>query len=325
MNRFFCGPALCLVLFFVSVTTFYSCNNGDSKSTAAGSKEDSIKAKIERGRYLAYHVSGCIDCHSQRDYKKFSGLIMDGTEGKGGEVFNEIYAIPGVVFARNITPDTVNGIGKWTDVEIARAITRGISRNGDTLFPIMPYPHYNLMSKDDIYSIIAFLRTLTPNNNKVTERKLFIPLSAVYPNLPISTPEYNNNPDVADMVKYGAYMVNAGACMDCHTPMENGKYQMDKLFSGGFVFNMGSFKVTTANITPDTATGIGKWTEEMFLDKFRNYRDPSHYVSDPGKTNSVMPWSLFAKMNDFDIKAIYRYLRTIPAVNHHVDKYPPTK
>ncbi|MBK8496970.1 MAG: c-type cytochrome [Chitinophagaceae bacterium] len=115
---------------------------------------------IARGKYLAHNVSGCIDCHSQRDYKKFSGLVVNGSEGMGGEVFNEIYSIPGVVFAKNITPDTVNGIGKWTDEEIERAITRGINKNGDTLYPIMPYPYYNLMSKEDIYSIIAYLRTL---------------------------------------------------------------------------------------------------------------------------------------------------------------------
>ncbi|MBK8496971.1 MAG: c-type cytochrome [Chitinophagaceae bacterium] len=117
-------------------------------------------------------------------------------------------------------------------------------------------------------------------------------------------------------------MVNSATCMDCHTPMENGKYVISKKFSGGFHYNLGSFKVNSANITPDTATGIGKWTEEMFLDKFKHYREPALYVSDPGKKNSIMPWSLFAKMDDVDIKAIYRYLQTIPPVNNLVEKYP---
>ncbi len=240
----------------------------------------------------------------------------------GGEVFNEIYGIPGVVFAKNLTPDTVNGIGKWTDDEIAKAITRGINKNGDTLFPIMPYPHYNQMSKEDIYSIIAYLRTLKPNNNKVPQRQLFIPMSAAYPPLKSASLEDNIKPDVLDMVKYGAYIVNSAACMDCHTPMEKGQYVMTKLFSGGFHFNLGSFKVNSGNITPDSLTGIGKWTEEMFLDRFKSYRDPAKYASNPGKLNSIMPWSLFAKMDDFDIKAIYRYLRTVPAVNNLVEKYP---
>jgi len=301
---------LCAVIVF-----FISCNNNETVNAAD-------KAMVERGKYLANNVSGCIDCHSQRDYTKFSGLIIPGTEGKGGEIFNEIYAIPGVVFARNITPDTANGIGKWTDEEIAKAITRGINRNGDTLYTIMPYQHYNQMSRDDIYSIIAYLRTLKPNSNKVPERFLTISMSEAYPVLKSSALEKNVKPDTNDLASYGAYMVNSAACIDCHTPMENGKYVMSKAFSGGFTFNMGSFKANSGNITPDSATGIGKWTEEMFLEKFKTCRDPGKYTTNPGKNNSIMPWSLFANMNDADIKAIYTYLRTVTPVTNLVEKYP---
>ncbi len=311
-----------LVVVFAMVAFFISCNSGETGNGLDNGKADSIKQMIERGKYLANDVSGCIDCHSQRDYTKFSGLIVKGTEGKGGEIFNEIYDIPGVVFARNITPDTLNGIGKWTDDEIANAITKGINRNGDTLYPIMPYPHYNQMSKDDIYSIIAYLRTLSPSNNKVPDRFLTIPMSVAYPVLLSSSLENNIKPDVTDKVKYGAYMVNSANCMDCHTPKENGKYVISKLFSGGFTFNMGSFKANSANITPDSLTGIGKWNEEMFLDKFKTCRDPAKYVSNPGKVNSIMPWSLFANMTDSDIKAIFSYLRTVPPINNLVEKYP---
>ena len=311
------------IIIGVTFTCFLiSCNNNESGSSDKAAKQDSAKAMIARGQYLAHYVSGCIDCHSKRDYTKFSGIIVPGSEGMGGEVFNEIYAVPGVVFSRNITPDTVNGIGQWTDEDIVRAITRGINKNGDTLFPIMPYLHYNQMSRDDIYSIIAYIRTLKPSSNKVPERKLFIPMAAAYPPLPSKSPDDNVKPDVSDMVKYGAYMVNSAACFDCHTPMEKGQFVMSKMFSGGFLFNLGSFKVNTANITPDTATGIGRWTEEMFLDKFRTRRDLELYKTDPGKNNSFMPWSLFAKMDDFDIKAIYRYLRTVPPVTNLVERYP---
>lgn len=301
---------LCAIIVFI-----ISCNNNETGNAAD-------KAKVERGKYLANNVSGCIDCHSQRDYTKFSGLIIPGTEGKGGEIFNEIYAIPGVVFARNITPDTANGIGKWTDEEIAKAITRGINRNGDTLYTIMPYQHYNQMSRDDIYSIIAYLRTLKPNSNKVPERFLTISMSEAYPVLKSSALEKNVKPDSNDLASYGAYMVNSAACIDCHTPMENGKYVMSKAFSGGFTFNMGSFKANSGNITPDSTTGIGKWTEEMFLEKFKTCRDPGKYTTNPGKNNSIMPWSLFANMNDADIKAIYTYLRTVTPVTNLVEKYP---
>lgn len=314
-------------LLMITCVSFFlflnSCNNNESSSPAAiNANEDSVKKLVERGDYLAHHVSLCIDCHSQRDFTQFSGPPKEGTEGMGGEMFGEKLGVPGVIYSSNITSDTINGIGKWTDAEIERAITRGITKNGDTLFPIMPYPHYNGMSKEDIYSIIAYIRTLKPNSNKVPERKLFIPLALAYPPLQSSSLANNVKPDVSDIVKYGAYVMNSAACMDCHTPMEKGQFVMQNYMAGGRVFDMPTFYVTAANITPDSTTGIGTWTEDKFLDKFKDYRDAAAYKTNPGKLNSIMPWVMFAGMNDFDIKAIYRYLHTIPAVNHKVEKYP---
>lgn len=322
MNRNYTGPAIFLAFIFITFSFFISCNNNEKPGSTTAGNEDSVKKTIERGRYLAHHVSLCMDCHSQRDFTKFSGPPKEGTEGVGGDSFNEKLDIPGIIYARNITSDTVNGIGKWTDDEIARAITRGISKNGDTLFPLMPYPHYNGMSKEDVYSIIAYLRTLKPDGNKIPERKLMIPMAMAYPPLQSASPDKNIKPDVSDMVKYGGYMMNIAACMDCHTPMDKGQFVMPKYMAGGRKFDMGTFVVTSPNITPDSATGIGRWSEEMFLEKFKLYRDKAVFSANPGKNNSIMPWSMYANMDDFDIKAIYRYLRTVPAVNNHIDKYP---
>ncbi len=320
MLRNYAVPAICL--FFITLSFFISCNSNDSSGNTSSTNEDSAKKVIERGRYLAHHVSMCMDCHSQRDFSQFSGPPKDGTEGIGGDAFNEKLDIPGIIYARNITSDTVNGIGKWTDDEIARAITRGISKNGDTLFPLMPYPHYNGMSKEDIYSIVAYIRTLKPSSNKVPNRKLMIPMAMAYPPLQSASLENNVKPDVSDMVKYGAYVINSAACMDCHTPMEKGQFVMPKYMAGGRKFDLGIFIVTAPNITPDSATGIGKWSEAIFVEKFKLYRDKATYSANPGKNNSIMPWTMYANMDDFDIKAIYRYLRTVPAVNNRVDKYP---
>ena len=323
MKRNYFSLAACMVFVLVLFSFFISCNNNnENNSSTQTGKEDSVKIMVERGKYLAHHVSLCIDCHSKRDFSKFSGPVVEGTEGMGGEEFNDKIGVPGVVYARNITPDTVNGIGKWTDEEIVRAVTRGINKNGDTLFPLMPYPHYNGMSKEDIYSIIAYIRTLKPSNNKVPNRKLMMPVSMAYPPLRSASLETNVKPDVSDMVKYGEYLVNSAVCMDCHTPMEKGQFVMPKYMAGGRTFDLGIFKVNSANITPDTTTGIGKWTEEMFLEKFKLYRDPASYQSNPGKLNTIMPKTMYAGMDDFDIKAIYRYLHTIPAVNNLVEKYP---
>ncbi len=318
INVFLTGTLLTILIIVIN----FSCNNNENSGSGGIAIVDSAALKIERGKYLAMNVSGCMDCHSKRDFTKFSGPVIEGTEGMGGEMFDQKFQVPGFVYARNLTPDTLYGIGKWTDDEIARTITRGIKKNGDSLFPIMPYAHYNQMSKEDVYSIIAFLRTLKPNNNQVPDRKLFVPMSVVYPPLKSNSLDNNVKPDVTDMVAYGGYMANIAACMDCHTEMVKGSFKMDELFAGGFAFDLDIFKVNSANITPDSAAGIGKWTEEMFLDKFKHFRDPASYSTNPGKANSIMPWVLYAQMDDFDIKAIYRYLRTLPAVNKVVVKYP---
>lgn len=303
---------------------FSACNNKKSEPQA-NNKEDSVKKVIARGEYLANHVTPCLDCHSKRDFTKLSGPIVPGTEGMGGEVFDNklMPDIPGAIYARNITPDPETGIGSWTDDEILRAMTQGINKNGDTLFPIMPYVHFNHMAKDDLLAIIAYLRTLKPIKNKVPDRHLMIPISMAYPK-PALQPSVDGNmkPSESDQVKYGEYLVNSCVCSDCHTPMIKGQYDFSKMFAGGNTFNAGTFKVTTANITPDSATGIGTWTEERFMNKFTVCREEKGYNYDPGKQNTIMPIVTYAGMTDNDLKAIFAYLRTVRPVANKIEKYP---
>jgi hypothetical protein len=265
-----------------------------------------------------------MDCHSKRDMTKFAGPIMQGSEGMGGEVFDhKLVGIPGTVYAKNITPDPETGIGTWTDDEILRAITLGISKNGDTLFPLMPYVHFNRMAKDDLLSIVAYLRSLKPIKNKVPARQLFIPVSLAYPAQALQPSiEANVRPPESDRIKYGEYLTNAAACADCHTPMIKGQYDFSKMFAGGFTFDAGIFKVNSSNITPDSASGLGAWTEERFMNKFIPYREEKAYNYDAGKQNTIMPIIPYAGMKDDDLKAIYAYLRTLKPISNKVEKYP---
>lgn len=172
-----------IVAAVASVTYFTACNNNKKEEPQANNNQDSLQKVIARGEYLANHVAACLHCHSQRDFTKFAGPTVPGTEGEGGEVFSHdmLDAIPGIIYARNITPDPETGIGTWTDDDILKAITQGINKNGDTLFPLMPYANFNHMAKSDLMSIIAYLHTLKPIKNKVPDRKLMIPISMAYP------------------------------------------------------------------------------------------------------------------------------------------------
>jgi mono/diheme cytochrome c family protein len=310
-----------ILLAVIAGTYFAACNN--KSEPRADNKEDSLKAMLARGEYLVLHVTPCLDCHSTRDFTKFSGPIQPGTEGMGGYVFDKKLGVPGVVYAKNITPDAETGIGTWTDEEILRAMTHGISKNGDTLFPIMPYPFFSHMAKSDLMSIIAYIKTLKPIKNKVADRQLMIPISMAYPAQALPGSIDNNVlPPESDPVKYGAYLANAAVCADCHSPLTPQGPDMSRMFAGGFLFDEPGFKVNSANITPDSATGIGTWTEERFLNKFTLYREEKNYNYNPGKENSYMPLTMYAGMTDADLKAIYAYLRTVRPISNKVEKYP---
>ena len=264
-----------------------------------------------------------MDCHSKRDFTKFSGPLVPGSEGGGGFVFNDKLGLPGVIYGKNISSDKETGIGNWTDEEILRAMTQGINKAGDTLFPIMPYPHLNRVAKEDLLSIIAYIRTLKPVKNAIPARQLFMPIAMAYPG-PILQPTVDNNtrPPETDPVKYGEYLVNLGDCGTCHSPLTPQGPDMKRMFQGGYIFDLGTFKVVSANITPDSASGFGTWTEKAFIDKFRNNGSDANVNRDPGKENTIMPWSLFSKMKTEDLKAIYAYLRTVPAATNKIEKWP---
>jgi hypothetical protein len=70
--------------------------------------------------------------------------------------------LAGPVPARNITPHPEHGLGRWTDEQIVRAITEGVSANGRRLLPPMPYANYAGLTPRDLADIVAFLRSLPP-------------------------------------------------------------------------------------------------------------------------------------------------------------------
>jgi mono/diheme cytochrome c family protein len=315
MKKFIAAAAICSAI--IITANFSACNSNKSDSKA-DTNEDSLKNVLARGEYLANYGAVCLDCHSKRDITKFSMPVVPGTEGGGGITFGKGEGIPGEVTPPNITPFALKD---WTDDEIARAMTKGINKKGDTLFPIMPYHNYSRMTKEDIYSIIAYLRTLKPIDSTVPPRKLMIPASMFGP-LPQNDLAQNTKPDPSDKVKYGEYVTTMASCGDCHTPMGPQGPDFSKKFAGGFVFDLGFLKVGVANITPDSATGIGTWTEAAFLQKFKGNSATERVNANPGRENSIMPWSMYGKMKEDDLKAIYAFLRTVQPISNKVEKYP---
>ncbi len=274
--------------------------------------------RIARGEYLANHVSLCMGCHSRREFNKYAGPIDPASMGQGGEEFDgPKEGVPGTVYALNITPAN---IGSWTDGELIRAITTGITKDGKALFTLMPYDGFNKLSKEDLYSIVAYIRTLKPIESKIPDRKLNFPMNFIVKTMPMPSYIPSPVPNKSDTAAYGKYLFTISVCSHCHTPMDKGKPIGGLTLAGGMEFHLPWGTVRTANITPDSETGIGKWSKEYFISRFKQFDSDStrNIPVKKDEFNTVMPWTLLAGMKEEDLGAIYAYLRTVKPVKHSV-------
>jgi mono/diheme cytochrome c family protein len=309
---------LILIVAVVSLITYVKValpNVGEAPEL----KVEATTERIERGRYLANSVTICMDCHSTRDWSKFSGPIMPGTHGKGGEVFDRTVGFPGVYISKNITPF---GIGRYTDGELYRVITTGVNKEGKAMFPVMPYPYYGKMDDEDIYSIIAYLRTLEPIESQVADSESDFPMNIILNTIPAKGAPVKM-PDPSDTLAYGGYLANASGCIECHSQVEQGQIIKEVAYGGGrdFAFNGGVLR--SANISPDIETGIGTWKKSNFIARFKLYADSSYVLPavGQGEFNTIMPWTMYATMKEQDLAALYTYLRTVKPIKNSVVKF----
>lgn len=229
--------------------------------------------------------------------------------------------VSGNFYSKNITP---YGVGDWTDGELFRAITTGVDKDGEPLFPVMPYHYYGQLAEEDIYSIIAYVRSLPSLKTEVPAREVDPPMNIIMRLIPHKG-EPRPVPQPEDKVAYGEYMTLASGCIECHTPVnDKGQIFTDSAFCGGRVFDMPFGTLRTPNLTPHN-TGLGMWNEDLFVSKFKQYQD-SNYHSPTldmmnGDFNTIMPWMMYSTMTDRDIKAIYAYLQTVKPIEHEVVKF----
>ncbi len=118
----------------------------------------------------------------------------------------------------------------------------------------------------------------------------------------------------SDLVKRGDYLVNGIlTCGNCHTPKGPTGDIMDKAFSGGLSWDEPPFKVTAPNITQDTETGIGKWSDADIKKLMRTGEMPNG-----AHIAMIMPTGFYHIMTDRDLDAVVAYLRTIKPIKNTV-------
>jgi len=285
---------------------------------------DATAERLERGKYLANHVLVCIDCHSTRDWTKFSGPVTEGTEGKGGEKFDQALGFPGVFVSANITPYHLSG---WSDGELYRAITSGVGKGNRPFFPVMPYLYYGMLDTEDIFSVMAYIRSLKPVQYDPPASSADFPMN-IFLHLIPAPAHPSKSPAPSDSLNYGKYLVLAGGCIECHTRADKKGKLLDGLaFAGGREFQMPSGIVRSANITPDKATGIGGYTSTVFINRFKAYDPAINSIAkvNKGDFNSIMPWTMYAGMTPGDLSSIFQYLHSLKPVSNQVVRFTPVK
>jgi mono/diheme cytochrome c family protein len=202
---------------------------------------------VTRGKYLA-EAADCAACHT----------------APGGAPFAGGLAMPsgfGTIYATNITPDPDDGIGRWSAEDIWRALHNGIRRDGQQLYPAMPYTSYRGMTRTDADAIYAYVMQLLPMKvaNRRTElnfpfniRLGMLGWNALF--LHDSLPAVSTGTSPA--WQRGRYLVNVlGHCGECHTPRGiAGEMELSRALTG---FALG--RVAAPDITPAGLASRG-WT-----------------------------------------------------------------
>lgn len=281
------------------------------------------EARLARGAYLANHAMGCVVCHSQRDWTRPGGPVVDGTAFGGSDNIAREDGFPESFSfgAANLTPHFLKD---WSDAEIVRAVALGQSRDGHGLFPLMPYTEYREhVALDDMAALVAYLRTLSPIAHEIPARKFPMP-GFVLDGMPQPRSLRSKAPAPGD-ADYPQYVTGIAGCLACHTKADKKGNFLGAPYSGGREFPVpapGKGVVRSANLTPDDDTGLGRWTREQFVARFKaSSLEAARATSIPeGSFNSTMPWWAYAGMSEQDLGAIYDFLRTLPPVKNAVVK-----
>lgn len=237
-------------------------------------------AVLERGRHWAKVY--CAECH--------------GDDLGGAMLIDD----PG--FARLAAPNLTGGRGgaaaRFDDRDWVRAIRHGVGPDGRPLL-VMPADSYQFLSDEDLAALVEYLEAAPAVDRELPARRLapvarlLLGAGALGPMLPAEGIDhavaYRTAPPAGPEPRYGDYLVRVFGCRTCH----------GEQLAGGRV--PGPDGLLGPDLTP--AGGLGVWNEEVFLSMCRS-RESAH-----------MPWRALREMSDDELRAVWRYLASLPAAS----------
>jgi mono/diheme cytochrome c family protein len=248
-----------------------------------------------------FWATGCASCHMAPGAKDEAQLVL-----VGGQKFASPF---GSFLAPNISQDATHGIGDWTLLDLANALTRGVSKEGEHLYPALPYASYAKMELQDVADLHAFLKTLPADATPSQPHELGFPfnirMSLGVWKLLFLRDDWALPGNLTPTEDRGRYIVEAMAhCGECHTPrnalggMETGRWL------AGAPDPSGQGRIP--NITPAKLT----WSESEIA-----YYLTTGFTPDFDSVGGHMAHVVenFARLPEADVAAVAAYLKRVPA------------
>jgi mono/diheme cytochrome c family protein len=240
---------------------------------------------VQRGEHIAT-IYICTRCH---------------TENLSGELS---FVVPGMVSIP--TPNLTSGAGGvgdfYTDEDWVRAVRHGVGHDGRGLF-IMPSSTFHYLGDEDLGALIAYVKSLPPADNVLPERRIepigrLMMAAGMFPPLAVDQIDHTSPPPAVPeqgvTAAYGGYL--SRTCTECHGSDLNGK-----------PFGPPGQEVPTPNLTPGGE--MASWSEEDFFKTMRGGVTPAGR-----QLNEEMPWKYFGQMSDDELRAVWLYLKSLPAI-----------
>lgn len=252
---------------------------------------------VEHGRMLV-DTGDCAGCHTADPAKAFAG-------GK------RIDTPFGAIYSPNLTPDRETGIGAWSDEDFRRALRFGVAPDGSRYYPAFPYPHFTILTRDDILAIRSYLATLTPFENATPPPQLRFPY-----NFRVLMRVWNFfffrpgilEPDQQKGTPWnrGRYLVEGIAhCGVCHTPKNMfGADRRGRSLSGGQVGSWFAPRLDGAE-----RSGLKSWSVDDIVEFLQSGRNAKSHAGGP---MAEVVANSTSKLSDGDARAIAVYLKSLP-------------
>jgi len=274
-------------------------------------KIESDSLMITEGARLSSML--CSNCH------------MSSDNVLAGRLLTEAPPEFGTVYSANITGHKENGIGSWTDGEIACLLRTGVKRDGS--FAPFYMPRFTHLTDRDLHCIIAYLRSekrevRAVDRKQPTSRPSFLvkflcrvawkPFA--YPSQKIVFT------DTLNLVAYGKYLVTGRYdCYPCHSAdftkvdFQNPENTEGFLGGGNKLIDLNGEEVYSANISSDKETGIGNWDYHLFRQAL---------VEGKGSKGVTLRYPMlpYTSLRESETRAIFAYLRQVPEINNPVER-----